>query len=132
MESVSPLSAGVGQNASDMTDGVVGLGGIPALFKRGAWFEEKGFGFFTVEFFAPIGESLFEYAVGGGEFGFGCDCGGVIGKFEVTEDVDFAVSLGLVCPASSGEFAVNENFPLYTRCESCCFGGSFASRAKVV
>ena len=35
MESVSPLSAGVGQNASDMTDGVVGLGGVPGVVQEG-------------------------------------------------------------------------------------------------
>ena len=54
------MSAGVGQDAPYMTDGSVGLGGVPALFRRGAWFEKKGFGFCAVEFFAPVGESLFE------------------------------------------------------------------------
>ena len=60
MESIFPLGAGVGQQTSYMTNELMGLGRITLFIRGGAGFEEKCFSFCTVEFFSPVGKSLFQ------------------------------------------------------------------------
>ena len=64
-------------------------------------FKHEGLGFGTVQFFSPVIEGGFEESVSLWKFSFSSYGCGVIGEFQIAEDVLFAIRSGLETGAAA-------------------------------